>query len=83
MKMKGHIECFCDECYCVVADNNFTGIDACECLEDKVVKIKSGNYIDESAIFQRVDGKMCLLGVDFVIEEIQGLEIEISEYYKD
>jgi hypothetical protein len=81
--MKGHIECFCDECYCVVGDNCFVGVDACECMEEKIVKIKSGNYIGENAMFQRINGKLCLSGVDFMIEDIEGLEIEMEECEED
>lgn len=81
--MKGHIECFCDECYCVVGDERFVGIDACECIEDKIVKIKSGNYTGENAIFQKIDSKLCLFGADFMIEDIEGLEIEMDECEDD
>jgi hypothetical protein len=78
-RMKGHIECFCDECYCVVGNDCFAGNDALECMEDIKVKLKSGNYTGENAVFQKKDGKLCLFGVDFIIEDIEGIEIEMEE----
>jgi phage gp45-like len=77
--MHGKIDYFYDECYCVRNDNYFSGIDAYVCVEATSVKILSGCYTGEQAIFQKDGEKLSLIGADFIIEDIQGIEIEIEE----
>jgi hypothetical protein len=75
--MHGRIECFVDKCYCVICESCFCGIDAYECNENGTVRLVSGIYAGDRARFQRIGDKLCLVGDDFVIEDIQGIEIEI------
>lgn len=77
--MLGRIEFFWDECYCVIGESCFCGIDACECKENINVRVVSGNYAGDQATFQKIGDKLCLVGADFVIEDIQGIEIELEE----
>lgn len=77
--MKGRIECFADECYCVVNEGCFCGMDACECYENVEVKIVSGNYAGDKATFQKIGDKLCLVGADFVIEDMHGIEVEMDK----
>jgi hypothetical protein len=77
--MQERIECFVDECYCVVSESCFCSIDACECNENGTIRLVSGIYAGDSARFQKTGDKLCLVGDDIVIEDIQGIEIEMEE----
>lgn len=55
-----------------------------ECFYDECYCVKIDKYfcgIDtcEQAVFQKIGEKRCLVGADFIVEDIEGIEIEIGE----